>query len=61
MAVEIKEVIIRAVLEDDEEQDAGTDAGQTSDAGSREAVQPEELIEMCVEQVLRILQRKNYR
>lgn len=61
MAVEIKEVIIRAVLEDDEEPGSGNDQGQSGKSGTAEAVASEELIEMCVEQVLRILQRKNYR
>jgi hypothetical protein len=61
MAVEIKEVIIRAVLEDDDDRANASESGQNGNSGSGESVNPEELIEMCVEQVLRILQRKNYR
>ncbi|MEM7036707.1 MAG: DUF5908 family protein [Bacteroidota bacterium] len=57
MAVEIKEVIIRAVLEDPEEgQDAGT---PTADANAD--MNPDDIVQACVEQVLRILKRRNYR
>lgn len=61
MAVEIKEVIIRAVLEDDEGQEMQNEGQATGKISGGNDFSPEELVEMCVEQVLRILQRKNNR
>ena len=47
MTVEIKELIVRARVDPDSQQ------GQQPD--------PDELIRACVEQVMRIIERKNHR
>ncbi|MEM0999652.1 MAG: DUF5908 family protein [Bacteroidota bacterium] len=61
MAVEIKEVIIRAILEDEDDAPTLAEGGTPAPSGSLEGISPEELVEMAVEQVLRILQRKQHR
>ena len=59
MAVEIKEVIIRAILEEDEGRNREVSAGMEQETAG--VVDQDALVEMCVEQVLKILRRKNYR
>ncbi|WP_340200034.1 DUF5908 family protein [Ascidiimonas sp. W6] len=52
MAVEIKEIVIRAVLTDEEA------SGKSSEGSTFEK---ENLVEECVHQVLKILDKKNRR
>lgn len=61
MAVEIKEVIIRAVLEDEDDTGEGMEIDNGGSSSQIDGLSPEEMVELCVEQVLRILQRKNNR
>lgn len=52
MAVEIKEIVIKAVLTNQEKADAAS--GQT-------LIDQEAMIQECVNQVLKVLQKKNRR
>jgi len=52
MAVEIKEIVIRAVI---------TDAKQSSPAPAATDVDRTAIIQECVEQVLKVLKKKNLR
>lgn len=61
MAVEIKEVIIRAVLRDEDESENQGAGQMKAGSATHSGMEDNELIEACVEQVLRILRRKNYR
>ena len=53
MAVEVKEIVIRAVLREGEKSETSSEAPVVEE---REA-----LVQECVDQVLKVLQRKNYR
>jgi len=55
MPVEIKELIIRAVVEQDQESSQNAPSLQTSDN------EKEALLEACVKQVLKILKRSKER
>lgn len=57
MAVEIRELVIRAVVKDEQNSSAetGTESGEHDMQGS------DALIEACVKQVLKILNRKQER
>lgn len=52
MAVEIKEVVIKAVLTDGKNESKSVDSSVND---------KEEMIQTCVDQVLKILQKKNLR
>lgn len=52
MAVEIKEIVIKAVL---------TKNGKSNSSGDQANVNQEAMIQECVSQVLKVLQKKNRR
>jgi hypothetical protein len=65
MAVEIREVIVRAILEDSSAQTGSQGAGPQGHAGDPcsqgSGNSPESIVRDAVDQVLRILERKKLR
>ncbi|MEM0938995.1 MAG: DUF5908 family protein [Bacteroidota bacterium] len=52
MAVEIKEIVIRAVLTEEE---------KTGDSSEAHTMEKERLLQECIDHVLKVLKKKNYR
>lgn len=61
MPVEIKELIIRASVRDESEGNSGTAGTPAGPARHHGAVQEEQIVTRCVEQVLDILRIQNER
>jgi hypothetical protein len=56
MPVEIRELVIRASVSED-----GKKGSSASASGSGETSSPEQLVKLCVDQILEILKEKNGR
>ena len=60
MAVEIKEIVIRAILKD-EERPHDPEYGENSRVLSALVTEKDAVVQECVDQVLKVLKKKNYR